>query len=291
MGVNFVTSVKNCARLLADITVPLVVVGACVALYRLGIMYLLENMSPLGDVQLTVLRRLGVMASLLIGYLVVARYYERRPVTELAFKPLAISISGVLGLLLIGVTILCLYAFGYYQFHLVRGYSVALPIFGAILVGVLVEEIIFRGVVFRLLEQHTGTIRALLIQAPVFGALHIFNEGASLMTVLSVTLLGAFWAGIYVYSRNLWVVIANHATWNVTIFLSGAPLSGQKEWTRSSPFETSYEGPSWLTGGGFGPEDSIINILVMACALGGLIYWGSRTGRFLKGSWADSESS
>ncbi len=253
-------------------------------------MALLENIFPLNDVQVTVLRRIGVTASLFVGYWAVARYYEKRIITELAFKPLAISIGAAFGIALIGITILLLYALNNYQLLSFRGYSAALPIISAIVVGVVFEEVVFRGVLFRLLEKHAGTVRALIAQSLIFGGLHLFNEGTSAMTVISVTLIGAFWAAIYVYSRNLWVVVANHVAWNVTIFVSGVPLSGQQKWRSSAPFESSYQGPVWLTGGGFGPEDSIINILVMACALGGLTYWARRQGYFVAGSWNESES-
>jgi membrane protease YdiL (CAAX protease family) len=282
--------VKPLFRLLIDIVVALSAIGACVAIYRLGIMVLLENVFSLNALPVTILRRIGVTAALLVAYWAVARYYERRIITEFAFKPVAISISAFLGMALIGITILSLYAMDNYQLLSFRGYTAALPIITVIVFAVVFEEVIFRGVVFRLLERHAGTAKALVTQALVFGGLHIFNDGASVMTVISVTLLGAFWASIYVYSRNLWVVIANHAAWNVSIFISGVPLSGQQEWSLSAPLESRYGGPVWLTGGDFGPEDSIINILVMACALAGLAYRAWRQGFFVKGSWAESEA-
>lgn len=44
--------------------------------------------------------------------------------------------------------------------------------------------------------------------------------------LVSVTMLGLLWAGVFILTRNLWVVVANHAAWNFTILLSGVPLSG-----------------------------------------------------------------
>ncbi len=276
-------------RLLGDLVVALLAIGALVALYRLGIMALLETLFPLSEAHVTLLRRIGVTATLFVGYWMVARYYERRVITELAFKPLAISISAFCGVALIGITILSLYALQNYRLISFRGDAAALPVIGAVIPAVIFEEVVFRGVVFRLLEQRAGTVKAVAAQALIFGGLHLFNAGAAAMTLISVTLLGAFWTLIYVYSRNLWVVIANHAAWNVTIFVSGVPLSGQEEWRLSAPLESSSQGPVWLTGGGFGPEDSIINILVMACAVWGLAYWTWRKGCFVKGLWAESE--
>jgi len=261
--------------------VALLAVTACVAVYRFGIMTLLQRIITLSDLQITSLRRIGVTASLFFGYWVIAKYYERRIITEFTFRPIDITISAFFGISLIGITLLSLYGLNNYQVLSFRGFSLALPIMGMIFLGVIFEEVVFRGIIFRLLEKHAGTVKALFAQSLLFGGLHMFNDSTSAVTAISVTLIGAFWAVIYVYSRNLWVVIANHFAWNLTIFIAGAPLSGQEEWRLSAPFETSYQGPTWLTGGGFGPEDSIINILVIIGALVGLAYLARQRNRFI----------
>lgn len=271
---------KRYLRLITDLAVSLSAIGACVALYRFGVMTVLASTFPLSQLQLTSLRRVGVTASLLGAYWAVARFYERRTVSELALAPVAMSLSASSGIILVGITILSLYALDAYQVLSFRGFAAAPSIMGVILVGVIFEEVVFRGVIFRLLEQHAGTAVALVAQALIFGGLHLFNTGTSPTTSISVTLLGAFWAVIYVYSRNLWAAIANHLAWNITIFLSGLPLSGQEEWRLSAPFASSYRGPAWLTGGAFGPEDSIVTLLVMASALGLLTHRAWRQGCF-----------
>jgi uncharacterized protein len=107
-------------------------------------------------------------------------------------------------------------------------------------------------------------------------ALHLFNPEITVMTALSVTLLGACWAMVFIYPRNLWVVSCNHAAWNAVIFLSGTPLSGTQDWSASAPIESHYQGSVWMTGGGFGPEDSIINVLLMAAVFGGMTHFAIR---------------
>lgn len=256
----------------------LLAIAACVAAYRLGVMALLERVLPVGETALTVLRRVGVIASLFAGYWLVARYYERRRLDELAFPPAAVFVSALAGAALIGATIVVLFAIGNYQVVAYRGWGAAWPLMASIVIAVVIEEVVFRGVLFRLLEQHTGTVRALIVQAVFFGALHVFNSDTTAMTVLSVTLLGAFWALIFVRTRSLWTSIANHAMWNLTIFVSGVPLSGQESWRSAAPWESVVQGPVWLTGGGFGPEDSVINVVVMACVVAALAYRARRRG-------------
>ncbi|MDX1502684.1 MAG: type II CAAX endopeptidase family protein [Thermoanaerobaculia bacterium] len=278
-------------RLLADLAVPLLAIGACIVLYRLGFAALAESLFSPEGVLVTVFRRLGVIVSLFLGYWAAARYYERRRPTELALEPVPAALSALLGIGLIGATILALFALGQYRLLSVRGVSAALPLMSMIVLMVVIEEAVFRGVIFRLLEKHTGTVSALVVQSLGFGLLHLLNEGTTAVTVISVTLLGAFWSLIFVHSRNLSVVIANHAAWNLTIFVAGVPLSGAEEWRLSAPLETASEGPLWLTGGSFGPEDSVVNILVMAGAVLVLASRTRRKGAFVAGAWESAEGS
>ena len=180
------------------------------------------------------------------------------------------------GALLILITILTLFAMEYHELQSYRGFAGVPGVPGYIVIAALFEELLFRAVTFRLLEQQMGTIGALSVQSLIFGALHLFNPDITLMTALSVTLLGAFWTMVFVCSRNLWVVTCNHAAWNAVIFMSGVPLSGTKEWSASAPFESRFEGSVWMTGGGFGPEDSIINVVIMAVVFVGMMYFAQR---------------
>lgn len=281
---------KRLGRLLLDLGVPLLAIGLAVAAYRLGVAALLERLLPSSENLVTALRRIGVVGSLFFAYWAVARFYERRALSELQFKPVATAVGALTGIGLIGLTVVTLFALDAYQLLSFRGYSGALPILGTLVLTVAFEEAVFRGVIFRVLERHAGTIKALVVQASIFGALHLFNDRTTALTLLSVTLIGAFWTLIYVTTRSLWVVIAHHAAWNVTIFVSGAPLSGQDDWLRSAPFETQQQGPWWLTGGGFGPEDSILNILVVLCALAFLGHRALERNALMAGSWTESVS-
>jgi hypothetical protein len=106
----------------------------------------------------------------------------------------------------------------------------------------------------------------------LFSLQHLGNvEDASLVatltTLISGVLIGAFWALVFVLTRNLWVVGANHAAWNYSIMLTGLPLSGLENWREIAPLESGYNGPDWLTGGAFGPEDSALTIGLMIVCL------------------------
>ena len=52
------------------------------------------------------------------------------------------------------------------------------------------EEILFRGITFRILEESVGTLLALLLSASLFGALHMTNNSATVASTISVIILG-----------------------------------------------------------------------------------------------------
>ena len=126
---------------------------------------------------------------------------------------------------------------------------------------------------------------ALVVQAVVFALQHLENvaQGGTrdVVTMLvSVTLLGLLWAGVFVLARNLWVVAANHAAWNFTILLSGLPLSGIEDWRKLAPLESRFAGPDWLTGGMFGTESSLLVIVSITIAVVLLLRAARRRGAF-----------
>lgn len=244
----------------------LLLAGACVVgaivLYRLLLDPLLEPALGLGDSAATFWRRFNVFLVAAVAYVAFVKFYEKRPVLELAFRWKTILLGAVAGSLSIGVTIAILFAAGFYRLEGIREIAPALGIFGLIWTAAFLEEVTFRGILFRILEERLGSGAALAISATVFGAMHLANGGVRWITFFSVTLIGLMWAGVYMVSRNLWVVAAHHSCWNATIFATGLPLSGDTEWILRAPLETRFTGAELWSGGAFGPEDSLINLVV-----------------------------
>ena len=56
---------------------------------------------------------------------------------------------------------------------------------------VITEEIFFRGIFYRIIEDRWGTVIALASSALIFSLMHLENENASFMTFLSVIIGGA----------------------------------------------------------------------------------------------------
>jgi uncharacterized protein len=248
-----------------------------VQLFRLLLLPGIQSVFHPGESVTSVLRRIGVLLFALLGYWAYVRIAEKRKVRELRFAPLSIVLGGLSGALTILLVMLVLFAAGIYVATSVRGLQADLwGVASVIIIAATLEEIFYRGILFRILENAWGTVPALLLQSLIFALMHIANieDRAStqeiLITVLSVTLIGSLWTLVFVNARNLWVVAANHAAWNFTIILAGLPLSGLGDWLLLAPFASEVHGPDWLSGGVFGPEDSVLTIVVVTIGLIGM---------------------
>jgi uncharacterized protein len=273
-------------QVLLRLLVASLAIVASVLLVRFLLLPGIEAVFHPGESMTSTLRRTGIFLFVLLAYWAYVRLYEKRAATELRPAPLGIAFGALSGALLISITTLSLFALGIYEMTTYRGLQSALPgVAGVIWVAAFLEEVIYRGVLFRILEEAWGTSAALWLQALIFGAMHLANAEASISelmtTFVSVTLIGAFWTFLYVHTRNLWVVSANHAAWNFAIILTGVPLSGIEDWRAAAPIESRYNGPAWLTGGVFGPENSIITIAVVCLSLAVLVHQARKRNRLV----------
>ena len=130
------------------------------------------------------------------------------------------------------------------------------------------EEIICRGIAFRLLCDRIGMIWALIVSALFFGFAHIFNDGANVWSALTIAVTSGWLLGVaYGYYQSLWAPIGMHWAWNyLEGYVFGCPVSGA--FIQHPIIMSRLVGPTWLTGGSFGPEASVIAILIgMAISL------------------------
>jgi membrane protease YdiL (CAAX protease family) len=146
------------------------------------------------------------------------------------------------------------------------------------------EEMFFRGILFRWIEQFGGSWLALLLTSAFFGATHLGNPNATWIGAIGI----AFEAGVmlgaaYMLTRSLWLPMGLHAAWNFTqgevfdIPVSGTEVHGLVDARLCcNPL---------LTGGGFGLEASLIAIVV-ATAFGLWLLWlAIRKGELVQPMW------
>lgn len=281
------TPIRRVLRALLHLLAAFALLVGLVQLFRLGLLPRIQTGFGLDPGETSLVRRSGIVVCALFAYWAYVRWIERRALDELRPAPRLTALALVAGVAMVAISVLPLYAFGIYVVVDYRGFGGALAgAAGLIAVAALMEEIVYRGLLFRILENACGTVPALWLQALLFALMHIANvEGdidplAQATTVVSVVLLGALWTLLFVHSRNLWVVAAHHAAWNYAILLTGLPLSGLDDWREAAPIASVAQGPDWLTGGAFGPETAIPTMLLVAAAVVVLFRLARRRGRY-----------
>lgn len=231
--------------------------------------------------------RLGLYCSLAwAGYALYCATVEGRRVSEL--DPHKGFLQAIYGLLLgfgfISLIILIMWATGCYHVSGLRSMSVLLPvIFMAVQAGI-VEEILSRGIIFRIAEEGIGTWWSMVFSALLFGFGHIANPNATIFSSVSIALTaGVILALLYVITRQLWIPIGLHIGWNFTLGgIYGAPVSGLNF---DGLLNASFSGPDWLTGGAFGPEASAITVIVFLVFGAFLIRKSIRDKSYVKPMW------
>ena len=138
--------------------------------------------------------------------------------------------------------------------------SVVKSLFQFLVVGV-GEEVLFRGIVFRMMDERWGTLFALILSSLLFGFLHITNDNATVWSSIAITIeAGLLLGAAYKWSGSLWLPIGIHWAWNFfqgPVF--GFAVSGHETYSLIRPV---IEGPLWLTGGEFGAEASVPAVIL-----------------------------
>jgi uncharacterized protein len=236
------------------------------------------------------LRRVGALlltAVVLGAYWLYVRIMDKRAVTELsgrhAVRELGLGLA--LGAVLFSVTVAILGALGVFQITGNNGWQFMLAILPASILSGVLEEVLIRGIVFRILEKSLGSWIALGISAVVFGLLHLFNPGATLLNAAAISIeAGVLLAAAYMLTRRLWFCIGIHIAWN---FAQGGIFSVAVSGGQSKGFlQSEMVGPDWLTGGIFGAEASVVALVVCAAAGIILITAAVRKGHVLAPFWA-----
>jgi uncharacterized protein len=165
------------------------------------------------------------------------------------------------------------------------GHALAGGLLFHFLVGVF-EETLFRGILFRFLEEGFGSWVALTITALFFGLSHLNNPHATMGSAIAIALeAGVSIGAVYMATRSLWFAMGLHTAWNFlqgTIF--GVAVSGTGAPT-DSLFQPLIQGDPWLTGGTFGIEASVIAV-VLGLGLGiAFLVHAVRQKRIMRGLW------
>lgn len=203
----------------------------------------------------------GCIASIaVIGtYISFFRNYEKRAITEFSSNGITkhILVGIGIGAVLQCLTLLVIVVNGGLEIVAINPISSMIIPFTVAFSVAIFEEILIRGILFRILEEKLGSYVSLIITAIIFGTLHLANPNSTLLSGLCVGIEAGFLMGMaYIYARNLWFPIAIHFAWNfVQSGVFGAVTSGNEKTT--SLLTTKISGNPLITGGEFGPEATL----------------------------------
>lgn len=99
--------------------------------------------------------------------------------------------------------------------------TVVLDVLVAVVLAPLVEEVIFRGFVFRALHEHLHPLLAASASALLFAAVHVPWDPQALVSLFALGLITAY---TYRATRSLWPCIIAHAGYNACVLLTGLIL-------------------------------------------------------------------
>lgn len=245
------------ARSLGWLVVMLVVLVAILSLQSIA-----RSVTPNATIILAM-----AFVTVVLGYGAYAglvRWGERRLPSEISLSPLPKELAAgiVIGLAVMSATVGLLALLGVYSIAPGTWSDPAHDIRETIGTGLL-EELLARLIIFRLLARAFRVDVALLISALLFGLAHAFNPAATFVSTLAIAIqAGLTFAGFYLLTGRIWVSVGAHAGWNFAqgaIF--GTPVSGMPS-EGSLLISLPHAGaPVWLTGGSFGPEASLVAVI------------------------------
>ena len=155
---------------------------------------------------------------------------------------------------------------------------------GMTILAAFMEEMLFRGILFRWIEEFGGSWAALLITSALFGLAHSQNPNATWFSSFAIAVeAGLLLGGAYMLTRSLWMPIGLHAAWNFTQgSILGVPVSGNEA---HGIFQAKLSGPVILSGGPFGLEASVIALAVCTAAGAWFVWIAVGRGELVRPYW------
>jgi len=229
-----------------------------------------------------------LLGALLAGWGLLA--LEGRPPAALGFRldrgavhglVVGLVLGVVLGLLAVGL----IAAAGGVRWHVDGGdagdwLSAGLASLWILALPAAAEEAMLRGYPLQALAEAWGAGWGLVVTSIVFALLHLPNPGVGWVGLANITGAGLFLGALFLRTGSLWWATGAHLGWNWShAFLTDLSVSGL-ELLDAPLVEPVLSGPAWLSGGGFGPEGSVLTTVAVFAAAA----WTWRGGR-----WSVSE--
>ncbi|WP_376989213.1 CPBP family intramembrane glutamic endopeptidase [Bosea sp. R86505] len=211
--------------------------------------------------------QLGLALAAIALYVAYGRLIERREVTEVSTPGIGRewAIGAFIGVGLYTACAVALMLLGHYRVEGLNPVAFVLPAVALAIKSGVFEELIFRGVLHRSVESVLGSWVGILASSFVFGFLHLLNPAATMTGAIYISIeAGLLLSAAYMVTRRLWLCMG----WN---FVQEGIYSGVVSGGPAEPglLKAVIEGPTLLTGGSFGMEQSIFALVF--CTTTGVI--------------------
>lgn len=208
------------------------------------------------------------------------RFIQKRKMTTMGFVKKGMLKEYLAGLLagfgcfslavLLGVLTGALKAEGF--FTEISAGMLVLYFIGFMIQG-MAEEVLCRGYFLVSYARRYPVYAAVLANSVAFAALHLFNDGISILSFINLVLFGVFASVYFIRRGNIWGIGAFHAIWNFAQGnFYGIRVSGM-EIKQSVLNLSSVEGKELLSGGTFGLEGSILVTIVLTAGILVCYFW------------------
>jgi len=257
-------SMKAFFKVVLQILLAIIICAVAFLILKFTIVPMILPLIEMSEIQTHALKGVVSLIAFSAGYWVYVKFYEKRQTVELAGNGRYMLYGIVAGTAIISVTILPLFALGYYQVVAYQTFNEVLFAFIGLSTQAIFGAILFTGIFFRIIELHLGTKYSLIFLSILLGLLNLLVDGPDVVVLISSMLINALWFSLYVLSRNLWVVGLANGAWLCAVFSTGIL---DEHWRASAPIISSYNGPVVITGGEFGPEHSIFTVITVTISL------------------------
>ena len=139
---------------------------------------------------------------------------------------------------------------------------------GALLFGVMGEELLFRGYAFQLLIRTLGPFATILPTSLMFGLMHSANPGVSVLGIINTAAFGILFGYAVWRTGALWLSIGLHFGWNVALPLLGSNLSGFTMGVTGYTLQWNVN--VFWSGGNYGVEGSALTTLIVVALFFGI---------------------
>ncbi len=189
----------------------------------------------------------------------------------------------LLGFLTNFVCILCALIHGDIKLYFDASPS-QIPFFVFALIAVCVqstsEELWCRGFLYERLHEKYPLWVSVAVNGILFGLLHIFNPGVTVLSIVSIMICGFSYSLLRWYSGNIWIAMGIHTGWNFTQnFIFGLPNSGLVSEASIFHLDAATGVSNLIYDYGFGVEGALPAVLMDAAVGVICVLLAARSGR------------